>query len=108
MAFLSMKRVRLFYDENAIQFFDPDHSDDEDRFILLGIYFKLMVLVFCHCFRKLIQLLELHLPEKLMAMKKINIGGIEDERPLRFFQNEGTQKPLYKIFKTTDYYAIGP
>jgi hypothetical protein len=41
-----------FYDENAIQFFDPDHSDAEDRFILLGISFKLRVLVVCHCFRK--------------------------------------------------------
>ncbi len=41
-----------FYDENAIQFFDPDHSKEEDRFILLGISFKLRVLVVCHCFRK--------------------------------------------------------
>ena len=39
-----------FYDENAIQYFDPDHSDVEDRFILLGISFKLKVLVVCHCF----------------------------------------------------------
>jgi len=42
----------VFYDENAIQFFDPDHSDDEDRFILLGISFKLRVVVVCHCFRE--------------------------------------------------------
>ncbi len=42
----------VFYDENSIQFFDPDHSDDEDRFILLGISFKLKVLVVCHCFRE--------------------------------------------------------
>ncbi|MGR3292867.1 MAG: BrnT family toxin [Candidatus Scalindua sp.] len=41
-----------FYDENAIQFFDPDHSEGEDRFILLGISFKLKVIVVCHCFRK--------------------------------------------------------
>ena len=41
-----------FYDENAIQFFDPDHSDDEDRFILLGISFKLKILIVCHCFRE--------------------------------------------------------
>ena len=41
-----------FYDEHAIVFFDPDHSDDEDRFILLGISFKLRVLVVCHCFRE--------------------------------------------------------
>ena len=42
----------VFYDENAIQFSDPDHSDDEDRFILLGISFKLRALVVCHCFRE--------------------------------------------------------
>jgi len=42
----------VFYDENAMQFFDPDHSKDEDRFILLGISFKLRTLVVCHCFRK--------------------------------------------------------
>ncbi len=42
----------VFYDENAVQFFDPDHSDDEDRFILLGISFRVRVLVVCHCFRK--------------------------------------------------------
>ncbi len=42
----------VFYDENAVQFFDPDHSEDEDRFILLGISFKLRALVVCHCFRK--------------------------------------------------------
>jgi len=42
----------VFFAENAIQFFDPDHSDDEDRFILLGISFKLRILVVCHCFRE--------------------------------------------------------
>ena len=42
----------VFYDENAIQFFDPDHSDDEDHFLLLGISFRLKVLIVCHCFRE--------------------------------------------------------
>ncbi len=41
-----------FYDENAVQFFDPDHSDDEDRFILLGVSHKSNTLVVCHCFRE--------------------------------------------------------
>ncbi len=41
----------VFYDERAIQFSDPDHSEDEDRFILLGVSFKLRTLVVCHCFR---------------------------------------------------------
>ena len=39
-------------DENAIRFFDPDHSQDEDRFIMLGMSFRLRVLVVCHCYRK--------------------------------------------------------
>ncbi len=43
---------KVFFDENAIQFFDPDHSEDEDHFVLLGISHKLRVLVVCHCFRK--------------------------------------------------------
>ena len=42
----------VFYDENAIQFFDPDHSDNEDRFILLGISLKVRILVDWHCFRE--------------------------------------------------------
>ena len=42
----------VFYDENAIQFYDPDHSDEEDRFILLGLSLKPQVLVVCHCFRE--------------------------------------------------------
>lgn len=41
----------VFYDENAIEFFDPDHSSDEDRFLMLGLSIKLRVLVVCHCLR---------------------------------------------------------
>jgi len=42
----------VFYDEQAIQFYDPEHSDEEDRFILLGTSFKLKTLVVCHCYRE--------------------------------------------------------
>lgn len=42
----------VFFDEHAMRFLDPDHSEQEERFILLGISFKLRVLVVCHCYRK--------------------------------------------------------
>ncbi len=42
----------VFYDEYAIQFFDPEHSENEDRFILLGASFKLKILIVCHCFKQ--------------------------------------------------------
>lgn len=42
----------VFYDEYAIQFFDPEHSEEEDHFLLLGASFNLKALVVCHCFRE--------------------------------------------------------
>jgi hypothetical protein len=41
----------VFFDENAIRYYDPDHSVEEDRFLMLGISFALRVLVVCHCYR---------------------------------------------------------
>ena len=41
----------VFFDENAIEFDDPDHSIQEERFILLGLSQSLNVLVVCHCYR---------------------------------------------------------
>ena len=41
-----------FNDEYAREFHDPDHSEDEDRFLLLGLSARLRVLVVCHCFRE--------------------------------------------------------
>ncbi|MCX7002572.1 MAG: BrnT family toxin [bacterium] len=41
----------VFLDEQAVRFHDPDHSADEDRFLMLGISFRLRVLVVCHCHR---------------------------------------------------------
>jgi uncharacterized DUF497 family protein len=42
----------VFYDENAIRYYDPDHSDDEDRFLMVGVSQKLRILIVCHCFRE--------------------------------------------------------
>lgn len=42
----------VFYDESAKLIHDPDHSDDEDRFILLGFSSALRLLVVCHCYRE--------------------------------------------------------
>ena len=42
----------VFYDEHARVIHDPDHSDDEDRFIILGMSAFARVLVVCHCYRE--------------------------------------------------------
>ncbi len=40
----------VFFDDNALLIDDPDHSEREDRFVLLGFSFRLRVLVVCHCY----------------------------------------------------------
>ena len=42
----------VFYDEFAVQFFDEDHSSDEERFLMLGMSSGVKLLVVCHCERE--------------------------------------------------------
>jgi len=42
----------VFYDENALEFYDDEHSDWEDRFLLLGVSSHLRILMVCHCHRE--------------------------------------------------------
>ena len=41
-----------FLDENARVIPDPEHSEDEDRFVLLGLSIKLRLLVVVHAYRE--------------------------------------------------------
>jgi uncharacterized DUF497 family protein len=41
----------VFFDERARLIDDPDHSEDEDRFVLLGLSRTLRLLLVCHCYR---------------------------------------------------------
>ena len=43
--------VTVFADEDGRFKHDPDHSKEEDRFILLGFSSKLRLLVVCHAYR---------------------------------------------------------
>ena len=42
----------VFLDENAIEFFDTEHSSQEDRYLMLGISNRLRILVVSYCLRK--------------------------------------------------------
>lgn len=42
----------VFDDPNALRIYDPDHSKEEDRFLLLGLSSVLRILVVCHCYRE--------------------------------------------------------
>lgn len=42
----------VFSDEHALLIDDPEHSEDEDHFVLLGLSSSLRTLVVCHCYRE--------------------------------------------------------
>jgi uncharacterized protein len=41
----------VFADQMAISIFDPDHSDDEERYVLTGKSFNELILVVVHTYR---------------------------------------------------------
>ena len=41
----------VFLDDYALLIDDPDHSIEEERFILLGLSLQAKLLVICHCYR---------------------------------------------------------
>ena len=42
----------VFYDDFAFQFFDDEHSVDEERFLMLGMSSKAKLLIVCYCERR--------------------------------------------------------
>lgn len=49
---ISFEEARtVFYDEAALVIDDPEHSQEEERFIILGLSRRANLLVVCHCCR---------------------------------------------------------
>lgn len=43
--------LTVFYDDEALVRDDPEHSEEEERFVILGLSNKANLLVVCHCYR---------------------------------------------------------
>lgn len=47
---ISFEEARsVFYDDFAVQFYDEENSDTEDRFLMLGLSNESKLLLVCHC-----------------------------------------------------------
>ncbi len=42
----------VFFDEQALEFIDPEFFEGEHRFLMLGLSYRLRVLLVCHCYRE--------------------------------------------------------
>ena len=51
--FMSFEEAKtIFLDEFGVQFFDEEHSSDEERFLMLGMSSGAKLLIVCHCERE--------------------------------------------------------
>ena len=60
----------VFYDDNAIEFYDDGHSAREDRFLLLGVSSRLRALMVCHCLREGGDVIRIVSARKATAMER--------------------------------------
>jgi hypothetical protein len=67
----------VFYDENALMRPDEGHSEEEDRFVLLGLSAQLRTLVVCHCCRQQEEVIRIISARKANSFER---GQYEDRR----------------------------
>lgn len=65
----------VFYDEFAVQFFDDEHSGDEERFLLLGMSTGARLLLVCHCERDAGHVIRIISARKATNSESIFYGG---------------------------------
>ena len=64
----------VFLDDHAMRFYDPDHSEDEDRFLMLGLSFTLRILVVCHCYRERDDVIRIISARKATRQERVHYG----------------------------------
>ena len=65
----------VFYDELAVQFFDVEHFDDEERFLLLGMSAHSKLLIVCHCEREGGDVIRIISARKATKRESTHYGG---------------------------------
>jgi uncharacterized DUF497 family protein len=70
----------VFYDPNGKIIHDPDHSDEEDRFIILGLSKLLNLLVVCHCYREDDEIIRIITARKATKNEGKGYGGKYNEK----------------------------
>lgn len=65
----------VFYDEFAVQFFDEEHSSEEERFLMLGTSVDARALLVCHCEREAGSVIRIISARKATRREQAFYGG---------------------------------
>ena len=67
--------MTVFDDDNALFKYDPDNSQDEDRFIILGMSRNPHLLVVCHCYKESDEIIRIISARTASSSEKEQYGG---------------------------------
>jgi len=70
----------VFFDINAKIIHDPDHSDTEDRFLILGLSELIKLLVVCHCYKEDDDIIRIISARKATKKETSKYGGENEKR----------------------------
>lgn len=65
----------VFDDTNALIRTDPDHSQEEDRFIIIGFSESVRLLIVCHCYRADDSVIRIFSARKANRRERKEYGG---------------------------------
>ena len=67
----------VFFDDNALEFYDLPHSDREDRFLLLGLSYRFRILLVIYCSRKKDSVIRIISARKATKKEKEEYPGVK-------------------------------
>ena len=67
--------ITVFDDDNAMYKTDPDHSQQEERFVIMGYSSSLRLLIVCHCYRKSSAIIRIISARKATKHEEKQYGG---------------------------------
>ena len=72
----------VFDDEDALIRDDPDHSQEEERFIIIGFSENARLLIVCHCYRADDSIIRIISARKANRKERREYGGYKNEKAL--------------------------
>lgn len=91
--------VSVFDDTGSLIMFDEVHSTaDEDRFLIIGVSYKIRVLLVCHCYRENETVVRI-ISARKADFNERNAYATNDERLLRFLQSK--KESIHKTSQKT-------
>ena len=97
----------VFYDERALLINDPDHSLEEERFIILGMSIRANLLIVCHCCRSEENIIRIISARKATKTESSYYGWEVKENEKRIWFLQRKDKPVCKKTEKPDHNQPG-